>query len=93
MAGHPIYGRRNVRAVFSPIEQNPEDLNNGALQMVGHEFVWEFVSMFGDQGVYTLADREDLNSYVEASPEAVKFGMLWILEEDLEILGVTELDA
>ncbi len=93
---HPLYDFKRIRAVFSP--SNKEDLNAGTIQMLGHEFVWEFVGMLGEQGVWALADQEDFDAYYQAIPKDARtnidaWRLLWILEEDLDIIRVENPDA
>jgi hypothetical protein len=89
---HPIYDDRDIRAVFAPT--NVKHLNEGAKQMVGHEFVWTLMDWVQGTFVWGLADPEDLDSYYAA------MGMtrsdaddLLILEDDLDIMRVEKLDA
>lgn len=89
---HPLYEDRHIRAIFNP--KDPEGLNAGTRQMVGHEFVWEHVGWSNDMAIWMPADPEDIDAYFEVieqpSPDWRK---LWILEEDLDIMRVEKLDA
>lgn len=89
---HPLYENRNVRAVFCP--KDIEGLNEGAKQMVGHEFVWRHIGFIGRMPLWMPADPEDIDAYFEVvdmpRPDCT---VLWILEEDLDIMRVEKLDA
>lgn len=107
---HPLYGRKQIRAVFAPKddEQSPIwELNPAAKQMVGKEFLWDYVGMFGSEGVYTLANFEDFATYWETTPRTATRQLpdienkvpgpilkgIWILERDLENIKIENLDG
>jgi len=89
---HPIYGSKNVRAIFQPLDYS--GLNDGAKQMVGHEFVWRHVGYSQEMPVWEPADSEDIAAYFEVVDKPrPEWRFLWILEEDLDIMRVEKLDA
>jgi len=92
---HPIYEDRNIRAIFRPLDL--EGLNEGAEKMVGHEFVWRHIGYAGGMPLWMPADPEDIDAYF-AYFEVVDiprpdWEILWILEEDLDIMRVEQLDG
>ena len=89
---HPIYEDRDIRAVFVPT--NITHLNEGAKQMIGHEFVWTLVDEVMDTPVWALADPEDLDAYCAAlGVTREECDDLLILEDDLNIMRVEKFDA
>jgi hypothetical protein len=89
---HPLYEDRVVRAIFSPLDI--EGLNDGAKQMVGHEFVWKHVGYTGNMPVWVPADPEDIDAYFEVvGAPCPDMAVLWILEEDLDIMRVEKFDG
>jgi len=91
-APHPLYADRDVRAIFSP--KDLKGLNEGAKQMVGHEFVWRHIGYSSGMPLWMPADPEDIDAYFEVvdSPRP-DWRVLWILEEDLDIMRVERFDA
>lgn len=91
-APHPLYEDRNIRAIFRP--QDIQGLNPGTKQMVGHEFVWRHIGFSKRVAIWMPADPEDIDNYFELVGEPFPgWKCLWILEDDLDVLGVAKLDA
>lgn len=89
---HPMYDDREVRAIFNP--KDPSGLNAGTRQMVGHAFVWRHIGFSQDMPVWMPADPEDIDTYFEVVDRPrPDWECLWILEEDLDSMGVEKLDA
>ena len=88
---HPVYDRRNIRAIFRPCDN---DMDDNIRQMVGHEFIWKFVGFFGEEPLWMPSDPEDIDAYYEIRDrKRPKWDALWILESDLDIIQVEKLDA
>jgi hypothetical protein len=89
---HPLYEDRDIRAIFRP--RDLEGLNDGAKQMVGHEFVWTHIGYSGGMPLWMPADKEDIDAYFEVvDMPRPDLAVLWILEEDLDIMRVEKLDG
>ncbi len=89
---HPLYDERDVRAIFVP--KDSSGLNEGTRQMVGHEFVWRHAGWSKGMAIWTPADEEDIDAYFEAlDTPRPKSCLLFILEEDLDIMRVEKFDA
>ncbi len=95
---HPVYEDRRIRAIFRPMEKWDETLNSqadaGLKQMIGHEFVWQFVGFRGKLPTWMPADPEVIIAYFEMmNTESPEWGALLTYEFDLHILRVEKLDA
>lgn len=99
---HPVYERKNIRAIFKPRDNDVEasggefavNMTDELRQMVGHEFVWKFIGFFGKEPLWLPADLEDIAAYYEIRDrKRPKWKALWILEADLDIIQVEKLDG
>lgn len=62
--------------------------------MVGHEFVWAHIGYAGGMPLWMPADPEDIDAYFEiVGVPQPDMAVLWILEEDLDIMRVEKLDG
>ena len=62
--------------------------------MVGHEFVWRHIGYSAGMPLWMPADPEDIDAYFEVvDMPRPEWAVLWILEEDLDIMRVEKFDA